>query len=82
MELKLTIPAYADGDWMPTEYTARGIDISPELQIENICENAVSMAITLNDSSHATKPNFNHWVIWDLPILNTIPAALPKTAVL
>jgi Raf kinase inhibitor-like YbhB/YbcL family protein len=77
-ELKISIPAFAEGDWIPIEYTARGKDISPELYIKNICENAVSMAITLDDASHPLFPNYNHWVIWNLPIMDIVPTAIPK----
>lgn len=77
-QLEFSIPAFANGSQIPKEYSARGKDISPEMHIENICEGAISMAITMDDASHPLFPNYNHWVIWDLPVMETVPAAIPK----
>lgn len=77
-QLEIVFPAFKEGEWMPIEYTARGTDISPEIHIAEMDERAVSIAITLDDVSHPLFKNYNHWLIWNLPILAVIPKAIPK----
>lgn len=79
-ELKITIPAFADGDWIPTENTARGSDRSPEIRLSGIAEAAQSLAVTLDDADHPLFPGYNHWLIWNIPVMEVIPAAIPKGA--
>lgn len=81
-ELILTSPAFAPEDWIPNRHSGYGEDISPELHIENIAPNAVSMAITFDDLGHPIRPGCNHWVAWNLPPASTIPGNLPKGAVI
>lgn len=75
--LTVTSPSFREGDWIPLEHTARGRDISPELCLDGIDQRAVSLAVTMDDASHPLFPNYNHWVIWNLPVLPEIPAAIP-----
>lgn len=77
-QLKIDFPAFKAGDWIPVEYTARGMDISPEIHIDGVNEEAISIAITLDDVSHPLFKIYNHWLIWNLPILTVIPKAIPK----
>ncbi len=77
-ELKINIPKFADGGWMPIEHSGRGKDISPEIRLSEIDEKAVSIAITLDDASHPFFPNYNHWLIWNLPVAAIIPEGIPK----
>lgn len=77
-ELKINIPKFSDGDWIPTEHSARGKDLSPEMHFRGIDEKAVSLAITLDDSSHPLFPNYNHWLIWNLPVCSVLQEAVPK----
>lgn len=81
-QLEFSIPAFADGNHIPKEYSAGDKNISPEMHIGNICDGAISMAITMDDASHPLFPNYNHWVIWNLPVMETVPAAIPKGEVL
>ncbi|WMI82133.1 YbhB/YbcL family Raf kinase inhibitor-like protein [Anaerotignum sp. MB30-C6] len=77
-QLEVAIPAFKEGEWIPIEYTARGIDISPEIHIAEVDEHAISIAITLDDVSHPLFKNYNHWLIWNLPIVSVIPKGVPK----
>lgn len=36
-KLVLTSPAFLSGDWISVDYTARGKDQSPQLNLEGIC---------------------------------------------
>ncbi len=58
------------------DHTGRGADRSPELILENLSPEAVTLAVTLEDMSHPIK-NFTHWVIWNLPAADCIPGAIP-----
>lgn len=80
-ELIVTSPCFAEGDWIPLENSARGKDLSPELHLSGKDEKAVCFAVTMDDSSHPLFPNYNHWVIWNIPVMETIPGSIPKGAV-
>ena len=72
--------AFAEGGLMPIRYTARGEDLSPDFELSGIAENAKSIAITCDDASHPLFPNYNHWVIWNIPVLAVIPEGIPRGA--
>lgn len=76
-QLKFKLPNFTNGDIFPIDYTGRGKDISPEIVIENLSENAKTLAVVLEDISHPIK-NFTHWVIWNIPATNKIEKAIPK----
>ena len=44
------------------------------LQYNNSCSNFI--ASTLDDASHPLFPNYNHWVIWNIPVLTKIPKGI------
>ncbi|MBD3423423.1 MAG: YbhB/YbcL family Raf kinase inhibitor-like protein, partial [Candidatus Latescibacteria bacterium] len=67
-DLRVTSPSFQEGGWIPKKHSARGEDISPCLELENIAENAESVAVIMDDSSHPFFDNYNHWVIWNLPV--------------
>ncbi|WP_099468311.1 YbhB/YbcL family Raf kinase inhibitor-like protein [Konateibacter massiliensis] len=76
--LKVKSNAFDEGGWIPVRYTARGEDLSPELELVGIAQNAKSIMITLDDASHPIFPNYNHWVIWNIPVQEVIPEGIPR----
>ena len=62
---------------IPIEYTGYGDDISPELHLCNIDERAKSITIIMDDMGHPI-PAYNHWVIWNIPVRQVIPANIPR----
>ena len=74
----VTSTAFLPNGEIPTEYTARGADRSPGFQLSNIAAGAQSLAITLDDADHPLFKNFNHWLIWNLPVQSLIPEGIPK----
>lgn len=74
--LEVKSKAFHEGSWIPAKYTARGDDLSPDIEIQGIDPNAKSIAITLDDASHPIFPNFNHWVIWNVPVQAVIPEGI------
>ena len=73
--LKVRCPGMENGKFH-IDHTGRGQDLSPELILENLSPEAVTLSVTLEDLSHPLK-NFTHWVIWNLPALNKIPGGIP-----
>ena len=72
--------AFAEGSLIPIRYTARGADLSPDFELAGIAENAKSIAITCDDASHPLFPNYNHWLIWNIPVQEVIPEGIPRGA--
>ncbi|MCW3077428.1 MAG: YbhB/YbcL family Raf kinase inhibitor-like protein [Bacteroidetes bacterium] len=58
--------AFANGNYIPTKYTCGDANINPELLIEDLPANTVSMALIMDDTK---SPNgeFDHWVMWNIP---------------
>lgn len=75
--LTVTSPSFQEGDWIPRKHSARDEDISPCLDLHGIAENAKSLAVTFDDASHPIFPNYNHWVIWNIPVQTVIPEGIP-----
>ncbi len=69
-------PAFENEGLIPIENTGYGADISPALRLRGIDERAKSIAIIMDDMGHPI-PAFNHWVIWNIPVMETIPAHIP-----
>jgi Raf kinase inhibitor-like YbhB/YbcL family protein len=69
--IKVSSPAFGNGDFIPAEYTCAGTNISPEISITGIPSNAQSLAIIMDDPD-ATNGTFVHWVMWNIPVTNKI----------
>ena len=76
-KLNLSSPAFQEGGLIPLKHTGYGEDISPEFRLDGLQEGAVSLAIIMNDIDHPV-PAFNHWVIWNLPVMTVIPENIPR----
>lgn len=73
--LALRCPGIENGKFH-IDHTGRGADRSPELVLENLSLEAKTLAVVLEDMSHPVK-GFTHWVVWNLPVSNKIPGAIP-----
>ncbi|NBI10330.1 YbhB/YbcL family Raf kinase inhibitor-like protein [Colidextribacter sp. OB.20] len=73
--LKIHCSGIENGKFLP-DHTGRGRDLSPELILENLSPEAVTLAVVLEDMSHPIK-GFTHWVIWNLPAADRVPGAIP-----
>ena len=72
-ELIVTSLAFEHESLIPIEYTGYGADISPELCLHNIDERAKYIAVIMDDMGHPI-PAYNHWVIWNIPVMQVIPS--------
>lgn len=73
--LEVQCPGIENGKFH-IDHTGRGKDLSPELTLENLSPDARTLAVVLEDMSHPMK-GFTHWVIWNLPVSERIPEAIP-----
>lgn len=76
-ELIVTTPAFEHEGLIPKQYTGYGVDMSPEIRLSYIDEQAISIAIMMDDMGHII-PAYNHWVIWNIPVMQIIPANIPR----
>lgn len=71
--MKLTSPAFKEGEQIPRQYTCEGKDVSPPLQWEHAPEGTRSFALICDDPD-APVGTWVHWVIWNIPgKLNELP---------
>ena len=75
--LKLSSRDFEAGGWISRKNSTRGENRSPALTLEGIAPEARSLAITMDDASHPLFKNYNHWVIWNLPVQAEIPGSIP-----
>lgn len=66
MDLKISSPAFADGEMIPREYTCDGKDISPPLAWTGVPQGTKSLALIADDPD-APAGTWVHWVIFNLP---------------
>lgn len=64
--LRLTSPAFSDGAPIPNQYTSKGDNVNPPLNILNTPAGAESLAIIMHDPD-APRGDFLHWLVWDIP---------------
>jgi len=74
--LTVTSSAFENLGAIPDTHTGRGEDISPDLQLSELAESAVSIAIIMDDLDVPWKSNFTHWVIWNIPAATYIPEGI------
>lgn len=69
--LKLEGDLFLDEGLLPFKYSCEGDNINPGLWIKNLPENAVSMALIMEDLDAPIKP-WIHWVVWNIPVTHHI----------
>ena len=78
-ELIVTSPSFVNSV-IPVQYTGNGEDDSPELMFLNLSEEAVSIAIIMDDLDIPLRGVYNHWTIWNIPPRDVIPEGIPHGA--
>jgi Raf kinase inhibitor-like YbhB/YbcL family protein len=75
--MKLTSPAFQEGNTIPRKYTADGPDVSPALEWQDVPEGTRSLALICDDPD-APRGTWVHWVLFDLPADTTqLPEGVP-----
>ncbi|MCI8809210.1 MAG: YbhB/YbcL family Raf kinase inhibitor-like protein [Oscillibacter sp.] len=75
--LEIASPAFQPGGMIPKIHTGDGEDVSPPLQLQGLCREAVSMVVILDDLDIPFVKNYSHWLLWNLPPMEKIPAEIP-----
>lgn len=80
MDLSITSSAFADGDTIPTKYTADGAGVSPPLEFAGVPEGAAELALICNDPDAPRAGGFTHWVVYGMaPDIGGLPEGVPPT---
>jgi len=66
--MKLTSPEFLDGEEMPERYGYMGENVNPELELEDIPDEAESLALVFKDpdAQEAAGKTWIHWLIWNI----------------
>ncbi len=64
--MRLSSPAFADGERMPIEVSARDANELPQLEIREVPAGARSLALILEDLD-SPLGEVTHWLVWNLP---------------
>ncbi len=70
--MKLTSPAFKEGEPIPQRYTSHGEDVNPKLLIEGIPKEAKSLSLIVDDPDAPMKDVWVHWVVFNIPITDKI----------
>lgn len=63
--MKLSSPAFSEGDFIPSQYTCDGHNTNPPLHIEEVPKNARSLVLIMDDPDVPSKVREdNMWVHW------------------
>ncbi len=68
----LTSPSFNDGEYIPKKFSCEGANINPELHIQNVPEDAQSLALIMHDPDAPVAGGFTHWVMWNIAPTTTI----------
>ncbi|HSQ36421.1 MAG TPA: YbhB/YbcL family Raf kinase inhibitor-like protein [Acidimicrobiia bacterium] len=70
--MRLSSPAFADGDIIPTRHTCDGANVPPPLTIDDIPEATACLALIMDDPDRPAG-TWDHWVAYDIPVAGTVP---------
>jgi Raf kinase inhibitor-like YbhB/YbcL family protein len=59
-------PVFRDGAAIPRQYTCKGQNVNPPLNIFNVPPKAQGLALILHDPD-AVSGDYLHWLVWDIP---------------
>ena len=69
--MRLTSSEFKNEGMIPSKFTCDGEDINPPLSIDEVPENAKSLALIIEDPD-APRKTWIHWVVYDMPVTNHI----------
>lgn len=67
--MQIISPAFREGAAIPVQYTCKGQNVSPPLNIVDAPKDAKSLALIVHDPD-AVSSDFVHWLVWDIPADN------------
>lgn len=66
-DLKITSPAFADGERIPDKHTREGEDASPTLEWSGVPEGTRELALICHDPDAPLPHGWTHWVVYGIP---------------
>ena len=63
--LIISSPAFNNEGNIPAKYTCEGEEINPPLKIDGIPEEAMTLALIIEDPD-APNSTFDHWLVWNI----------------
>ena len=69
--MKIKSPEFENNAFIPSKFTCEGEDINPALIIEEVPNNAKSLALIMDDPD-APMGTWVHWVVFDIPVVSRI----------
>lgn len=73
-DLQLISPGFTEGSTLPAQYSCKGDNVNPPLNIFNVPPTAQSLALIVHDPD-AVNGDFTHWLVWDIPTTTETIAA-------
>lgn len=71
--LQIESSVFEHNGMIPSKYTCDGENISPPLQIVNVPEQTISLALVMHDPDAKVAGGWTHWTIWNIaPDVNEI----------
>jgi len=67
LNLRIIIPSFQNNSYIPVEYTCDGVNILPDIIVENISSRTISITIIVFDPDAPKKP-FYHWIIYNVKV--------------
>lgn len=73
-KLQIISQVFRDGGKIPPQYTCKGQNVSPPLNISGVPKAAQSLVLIMHDPD-AVGSDYTHWVVYDMPASTSVIAA-------
>ena len=80
MTWTFTSSAFEDGERLPDDYTCVGVGVSPPINLGEVPEGTVELALICHDPDAPREGGWTHWVLYGLsPEVTELPEGIPPT---